>query len=111
MQVWDVSKQEPPIANFRGHHKRVISCAWNIEKGTLLSGSEDQCVRTWDILKAEYTHPPENKAQQIGNKVIKKREVFFLSDPRKPKKHVQPMLFEEKEKMDIERYYYGIIDV
>ena len=57
-QVWDV-KSSQPMANFRGHHSRLLSVAFSdLDPDLVYTGGDDFCVYGWRPSEQKHQAPP-----------------------------------------------------
>ena len=57
-QVWDVNKAEP-LANYRGHHGRLLCAVWSgLDADVVYTGSDDFAVHCWNVSQQTHKTPP-----------------------------------------------------
>lgn len=64
VQVWDAIRAVP-VANYRGHWGRAISCCWSpVDPDVIFSGGEDCAVRSWRVSEQRDRLPPSKAEKQ-----------------------------------------------
>ncbi|CAB4067343.1 GEMIN5 [Lepeophtheirus salmonis] len=66
-QIWNAIKGEP-LANFRGHTKRLLCASWSMtDPNVIYTGADDSTLYTWKISELEHKVPPVLKKTKKSN--------------------------------------------
>jgi WD40 repeat protein len=69
-KVWDVAveeKEERRLHNIRGHRGFISSAAFSsCQPKTVVTGSDDQTVKVWNLDEIKNSKPPNKKKSKMG---------------------------------------------
>uniref|UniRef100_A0A0K2ULA9 Gem (Nuclear organelle) associated protein 5 [Orcinus orca] n=1 Tax=Lepeophtheirus salmonis TaxID=72036 RepID=A0A0K2ULA9_LEPSM len=96
-QIWNAIKGEP-LANFRGHTKRLLCASWSMtDPNVIYTGADDSTLYTWKISELEHKVPPVLKKTKKSNtkwdispatyeddESREKSNVFESNNPKQP---------------------------